>query len=64
MTEFDQGVLYAAGVLLHLHDEPTLAATIIREAGLGNADCSELDDFDKINLRKVRDEKGMELRGL
>jgi len=64
MTEFEKGVMYAASVLLHMHDEPVQAATIIREAGLEDADCSELDDFEKINLRKILNEKCIALRGL
>ncbi len=43
---------------------PTMAATIIREAGLGQADCSGLDDFDKNHLRKIQGESGIALRGL
>jgi len=41
-----------------------MAATIIREAGLGQADCSGLDDFDKNHLRKIQGESGIALRGL
>lgn len=64
LSEFEQGVLYSASVLVAMHDEPVAAATILREAGLMNADCSGLDDFDKNNLRKIQGEKGIALRGL
>lgn len=64
MTEFDQGVLYAAAMVVAIHDQPVVAATIIREAGLSDADCSKLDRFDKNHLQKVQGEKGIALRGL
>lgn len=64
MTEFQLGVLYAASVVVAMHDAPVIAATIVSEAGLGNADCSGLDDFEKKNLRKIQGETGIALRGL
>lgn len=64
MTEFEQGVLYAASVLVALHDEPTLAASIVCEAGLESADCTSLDDYEKKHLRKIQGERGVTLRGL
>ena len=62
--QFNEGVLYAASVLIATHDVPTMAATIIREAGLGQADCSGLDDFDKNHLRKIQGESGIAQIGL
>lgn len=64
MTQFEEGVLYAASIVIAMHDEPTMAATILREAGLANADCNDLDDYDKASLRKLREEPGIALRGL
>lgn len=63
MTEFDRGVLYAAGILAVLHNQPSMAADIIREAGLDGADCSSMDEYDKENLKLV-DGKGVCLKGL
>lgn len=64
--EWEEGVLMAASVLQALHDEPVLAATIIRELGLASINCSELDDFDKENLRKIQEQSGgrLSLRGI
>lgn len=64
MNEFEQGVLYAAAIVVAIHDQPVIAATIIREAGLSDADCSKLDRFDKNHLSKLQNEKGIALRGL
>lgn len=61
---FKEGVLYAASILVATHDQPTMAATIIREAGLNEADCSSMEDFEKNNLRKIQGERGIALRGL
>jgi hypothetical protein len=62
MTEFEQGVLYVAELIVQLRDEPVIAACIIREAGLADADISELDDFDKRNLAKLNGERGINFR--
>jgi len=43
MGEFESGVFYSAFLLCEMHDQPTYAADIIREAGLDNSDISELD---------------------
>jgi hypothetical protein len=64
MSEFNAGVLYAAGILVRLHDQPAVAASVINEAGLGEADCSGLDEFEKQSLRKLQGEAGVRLRGL
>jgi len=56
----------AASVLVATHDQPGMAADIIKELGLNDADCSDLDDFDKANLEKVNGQRGAwpRLRGL
>jgi hypothetical protein len=64
ISEFDQGVLYAAGILACYVGEPTYAADLLKEAGLTDADVSEMDEFDKGNLRSLRGEKGIALKGL
>jgi len=63
MTEFEQGILYAAGLIVALHNEPVIAASVILEAGLGNTDISGLDDYDKRNLEKLKNGKGINFRG-
>lgn len=64
MNRFDQGILHAAAQMIALHDEPTMAANVIREAGLTNADCTKLDEYEKTYLRKMKDENGINFRGL
>ena len=65
MTEFEQGVLMAASVLNSLFDQPTAAANVINELGCGGVDCSEMDDFDKTNLRLISaDCSFLNLKGL
>lgn len=56
----------AASVLVSLHDQPGMAADIVREFGLHEADCSKLDNFDKQNLRQIQGLKNgaIKLRGL
>jgi hypothetical protein len=64
MTEFEQGILYAVGLIIALCDEPVIAASVVREAGLGNTDISGLDYYDKSNLAKLKNEKGINFRGV
>ena len=64
ISRFDEGVLYAAGLLGKYCDHPTEAAWIVGEAGLGDADCGGMDEFDKQNLQVLKGEKGIHLRGL
>ncbi len=64
LSEFDHGILYAAAIVQATAGQPVIAADILREAGLANADCAELDDYDKEHLRVVNKEYGINLRNL
>ncbi len=64
LSEFEQGVFYAASIAVEVHNEPTIAATIIQNAGYDNHDVSELDESDKKQLRIVNHETGISLKGL
>lgn len=64
LTEFEKGVLYASAQVQRLHDEPLVAADVLKQAGLAKSDCSELDDYDKESLREVNTIPGMCLTGL
>jgi len=63
MNEFEKGMMYAVVQILK-HDEPTMASYILRESGCTKLDCSGLDEQDRIILRKVQKERGIQLRGL
>ncbi|WP_153785374.1 hypothetical protein [Pseudomonas sp. EMN2] len=64
LTKFEHGVLYAAAQVVRLHDEPQVAADVLKQAGLASADCSSLDEYDKESLREVNTIRGMGLTGL
>lgn len=61
---FYEGVIYAACLLIRLHDQPGMASDILKEAGLRTWDCSGLEEFEKEMLRVINKEKDMCLRGL
>ena len=63
MDEWTRGALMAVSVQLGLHDQTVIAADTLINLGLGTADCSELDDYDKANLRKLKIESRVKLRG-
>lgn len=61
---FFEGAIYAACLLVRLHDQPGMAADVLKEAGLRTCDCSDCEEFEKEMLRVINREKDMELRGL
>jgi len=64
LDRFSHGVLYAAAQVQRLHDEPQVAADLLKNAGLAQVDCSSLDEYDKESLREVNKIRGMGLTGL
>jgi hypothetical protein len=65
LGEFEHGALMAVSLLIATHGETVAAADVLNEMGLQTADCSELDDYDKANLRKVQGARGrIKLKGL
>ncbi|AZQ13307.1 hypothetical protein [Shewanella khirikhana] len=62
LTEWQKGVLYAAAWMIEMTDQPGDAAELIISAGLEDADCSSLDDYEKERLREVK--KSVGLKGL
>lgn len=63
-TEFEKGILYSAGIIDATHDVSTIARNLLEQAGLHDADCSEMDEYDKGNLRVLAQKEWLELRGL
>lgn len=64
LSEYEQGVFYAAAIVIAVHNEPTIAATIIVNAGYQNHDVSDLDDYEKNELKKINNLDGINLQGL
>jgi len=64
LSDFAKGVLYAAAIVQAIAHQPVIAADILREAGLTNADCASLDDYDKQHLRAINQERGINLQNL
>ena len=64
ILNFRSGVLFAAATVVSDHDEPVIAADILRAAEMENIDCSQCDDMEKKSLRKINHERGIQLRGL
>lgn len=57
MTEFEEGVLYSAAVIVELHGRMVVACDLLREAGLFDSDVSELDDYEKKALKKLNEQE-------
>lgn len=64
LSEFEQGILYAVATLVRPHKLPAIAASIVREAGLGNMDISKIGKYDRDSLRMLNSEEGIAFRGV
>lgn len=63
-TKLQQGILYAAADLARFIVQVEDVAALLRRQGLADADCSDLEEMDKEQLRVLRDDFGLPLRGL
>ncbi|MGO4801155.1 hypothetical protein ACEN2T_17895 [Pseudomonas sp. W22_MBD1_FP4] len=63
-TQLQQGILYAAADLARYIVQVEDVAALLRRQGLADADCSDIDEMDKEQLRVLRDDFGLPLRGL
>lgn len=63
-TQLQQGILYAAADLARYIVQVEDVAALLRRQGLADADCSDLDEMEKEQLRVLRDDFGLPLRGL
>jgi len=62
MDEFSKGVFFAASVLVKVHDRPTEAADILNEAGLAQANVSDLDDYEKEAMQELMKQEARRLK--
>lgn len=53
LTEFERGLFYAAYLICELHDEPGVAADVIREANLDFSNIKSLDSSEKKILMRL-----------
>ena len=61
---WNRSQVVAACNVMHLYDEPVIAASLLQEEHLTEFDCSDLSAYDKESLRKINFESGMDLTGL
>lgn len=64
LNDFEKGIAYSAALVVRLHDQPGIAAEILREAGMDRRNFSNCDDYEKEMLRKLQGERGLTLYGL
>ena len=62
LGEFERGVFYAAYLICELHDDPTIAADVIREANLDGCVISGLDACERKVLMKLNASDKLQLR--
>jgi hypothetical protein len=61
---FMDGVFYAVALLVRLHDEPGMAADILKESDMETVNCTDFDEFEKEQLRIINNEHSIKLIGL
>ena len=59
---FDEGVLFACAMGMRESDDPMAMAAVLVATGLQNSDVSQMDEFDKIPLKRINRERGMCLK--
>lgn len=64
ISEFERGVFYAAYLICELHDEPGIAADIIREANLDGTNIKALDGTEKKVLMGLNKTEHLSLRNV
>ena len=64
MSEFNKGILVSVALLSRMHGLGIELYDLLNDCGLKDADCAELDEFDKIQLRKLNKQEGLQLKGL
>jgi len=52
MSNFNDGVVYAAARLIEMHDQPTMALEIIEQAGITHDELRKCNEYDLAFLRK------------
>lgn len=62
ISEFERGVFYAAFLICELHDEPGIAADVIREANLDGTNIKALDGTEKKVLMGLNKTEHLSLR--
>lgn len=62
ISEFERGVFYAAFLICELHDEPGIAADVIREANLDGTNIKALDGTEKKVLMALNKTEHLSLR--
>ncbi|MDI6976534.1 hypothetical protein [Serratia sp. Se-RSBMAAmG] len=64
ISEFERGVFYAAYLICELHDEPGIAADVIREANLDGTNIKALDRIEKKVLMSLNKTEHLSLRNV
>jgi len=63
LSEFERGVFYTAYLICELHDEPGIAADVIREVNLDGSNIKSLDNSEKKVLMSLNKTEHLSLRG-
>lgn len=64
LTDYEKGILTACAILQELHDQPRMAADIIKHAGLSYANCSKLNPLTKLYLKYIQEQEDTHMGGL
>lgn len=57
LTQFDQGIFYAAALLVTFIDQPGYAADILEQGGFLDADVSSLDETEQLAMKSLMEQE-------
>ena len=64
LTNYEKGILTACAILQEIHGQTRAAGDIIKEVKLTHANCVDLNNSIRMNLKVIQEQEGLNLVGL
>ncbi|EEF3817737.1 hypothetical protein GO150_004505 [Salmonella enterica subsp. diarizonae] len=63
-TNYEKGILTACAILQAIHGQTRAAGDVIKEAKLTHANCADLNNSIRMNLKIIQEQENLNLAGL
>ncbi|ECC3917405.1 hypothetical protein HI972_004778 [Salmonella enterica] len=64
LTNYEKGILTACAILQSIHGQTRAAGDVIKEAKLTQANCADLNNSIRMNLKIIQEQEDLNLAGL
>ncbi|KFT00273.1 hypothetical protein [Salmonella enterica] len=64
LTNYEEGILTAGAILQSIHGQTRAAGDVIKEAKLTQANCADLNNSIRMNLKIIQEQEDLNLAGL